>query len=269
MRTLKSAADIEKMRQAGIVVWHALQIAGRLVKPGVTTAAIDARIEQFFNDMKVTPLFKGVPGVVPFPAVTCISVNEEVVHGIPGDRVLKEGDIVGIDTGVNMRGWCGDAAVTFPVGKISSENRRLLTVTQRVLQIAIEVLPRCELWSDVARVMQNHARENGFSVIETLVGHGIGRQMHEEPQVPNFVSRAFLRHGDFPIRPGLVIAVEPMINIGVKQTETLSDHWTIVTADRKSSAHFEHTLAVTMSGVRVLTGPPVADHEKIDISAYV
>ena len=272
---LKSAREIDRMRKAGLYVWHALQIAEKLVRPGTTTSEIDAQIERFFNDHHVVPLFKGVPGKVPFPTVTCISVNEQVVHGIPGDRVLREGDIVSIDTGCKIldagsqtKGWCGDAARTFAVGKITAEQQRLLDVTEEMLNIAVKEMGMAAHWSVVAKKMQALAHLNGFSVIEDLVGHGIGREMHENPQVPNYVSQTTMRT-DFKLLPGMVLAVEPMVNVGTKKTRTLRDHWTIVTGDRKPSAHFEHTLALTSSGVRVLTGPPENNAESIDITRYV
>jgi len=276
---LKSAREIDRMRKAGLYVWHALQIAEKMIQPGITTGEIDAKIEQFYNDHHIVPLFKGVPGKVPFPAVTCISVNEQVVHGIPGDRVLLEGDIVGIDTGCKVldpgsspndkhsKGWCGDSARTFAVGKITAEQQRLLDVTEGMLNIAIEEMGKAEKWSAVARKMQALAHQNGFSVIDDLVGHAIGREMHENPQVPNYVNPQTLK-SDFTLVPGMVLAVEPMVNVGTKKIRTLRDHWTIVTGDRKMSAHFEHTLALTTSGVRVLTGPPESDSERIDISGY-
>ncbi len=269
MLTLKSATEIDKMRTAGLYVWHALQIAGSMVRAGVTTAEIDATVERFFKDFNAVPLFKGVPGKVPYPAVTCISVNEEVVHGIPGPRKLVEGDIVSIDTGCKVAGWCGDSARTFSVGKISELKQRLLDATRQSLEVAISEFACSKLWSDVARKMEKVAIDNGFSVVETLVGHGIGREMHEDPQVPNYVSNETLRYSDFKLRPGLVLAVEPMVNVGTKDVRVQRDHWTIVTVDRKPSAHFEHTLALTSSGVRVLTGPPENDDEKLDISSYL
>jgi len=272
---LKSAREMDRMRKAGLYVWHALQIAEKLIRPGITTREIDARIEQFYNDHHVVPLFKGVPGKVPFPAVTCISVNEQVVHGIPGDRVLREGDIVGIDTGCRLldtgspiKGWCGDSARTFAVGNITDEQQRLMDVTEGMLNIAIEEMGKAAKWSAVARKMQALAHKNSFSVIEDLVGHGIGREMHEDPQVPNYVSRQTMET-DFNLVPGMVLAIEPMVNVGTKKIRTLRDHWTIVTGDHKPSAHFEHTLALTSLGVRVLTGPPENDAERIDISRYV
>lgn len=269
MLTYKSAAEIDKMRQAGLYVWHALEIVRRLVRPGITTGEIDGRVERFFVDMKAISLFKGYPGKVPFPAVTCISINEEVVHGIPGPRKLVEGDIVGVDTGCKIGGWCGDSAVTFPVGTISEEKQRLLDVTRRSLEIAIEEIPNARRWSEVAKKMEDHVKKHRFSVVESLVGHGIGREMHEPPQVPNYFCRELVQAGDFLLKPGLVIAVEPMVNVGTKRVRVLEDHWTFVTSDRKPSAHFEHTLALTGSGVRVLTGPPVSEHEKIDLSPYL
>jgi len=272
---LKSARDIDRMRKAGLYVWHALQIAEQLIRPGITTGEIDGRIEQFYNDHHIIPLFKGVPGKVPFPAVTCISVNEQVVHGIPGDRVLQVGDIVGIDTGCKIldtgsstKGWCGDAARTFAVGTITAIQQRLLEVTEGMLNIAITEMGNAATWCAVAKKMQALAHNSGFSVIDELVGHGIGREMHESPQVPNYVSQKVMQT-DFKLVPGMVLAVEPMVNVGTKKIRTLRDHWTIVTNDGKPSAHFEHTLALTTSGVRVLTGPPENDTEKIDISQYI
>ncbi len=176
------------MRKAGLLVWQAHQIAAEMVRPGVTTGEIDAAVEKFFVEKDAIPLFKGVPGKVPFPAVTCISVNEEVVHGIPGKRVLREGDVVSIDTGCKYDGWCGDSAVTHPVGKIEPEVQRLLDVTRGVLELAIELMGQKSRWSEVASEMGKYVRDAGFSVVESFVGHGIGREMHEDPQVPNFVS---------------------------------------------------------------------------------
>jgi methionyl aminopeptidase len=272
---LKSAIEIEKMRKAGLVVWHALQIAKETIRPGITTAEVNARLERFFLDQKTIPLFKGVPGKVPFPAVACISVNEQVVHGIPGERVLQEGDIVGVDTGCKVpdtgsadKGWCGDSAYTFAVGSIPAKKQELLDVTQSVLQLAIDMIPKATYWSEVARKMQKYANDRGFSVIESLVGHGIGREMHEDPQVPNYASRETMKM-DFKLVPGLVIAIEPMINVGTKKVRTIGDHWTIVTLDREPSAHFEHTIAITATGVRILTGQPQSDAEKIDIAGYI
>lgn len=244
------------MRKAGLLVWQAHQIAAEMVRPGVTTGEIDAAIEAFFVKHGAIPLFKGVPGKVPFPAVACISVNDEVVHGIPGKRVLKEGDIVSIDTGCKLDGWCGDSATTLAVGRIHPEVQRLLDVTQGVLDLAIDLMATSQRWSQVASSMGAYVRQAGFSVVENFVGHGIGREMHEDPQVPNFVSPQLRRNGDFSLEPGLVIAVEPMVNMGTRHVKGLSDHWTQATQDGKPSAHFEHTIAMTQEGPYVLTAKP-------------
>lgn len=244
------------MRKAGLLVWQAHQIAGQLVRPGVSTGDIDAAVERFFQKHNAIPLFKGVPGKVPFPAVTCISVNDEVVHGIPGRRLLREGDVVSIDTGCKFEGWCGDAAVTHPVGKLEPQVQRLLEVTSGVLDLAIDLMGQKSRWSEVAAEMGKFVRDAGFSVVESFVGHGIGREMHEDPQVPNFVSAQLRRNGDFVLEPGLVIAVEPMVNMGTKHVKSMPDYWTQATQDARPSAHFEHTIAITDDGPWVLTGPP-------------
>ncbi len=253
----KSLREIEMMRKAGLLVWEAHQLAARLVRPGVTTGEIDAAVEGFFQEHNAVPLFKGVPGRVPFPAVTCISVNEEVVHGIPGPRQLKEGDIVSIDTGCKLNGWCGDAALTHRrrAGSMP-EVQRLLEVTEGTLNLAIELMGKKSLWSQVAAEMEKYVKDHGFFVVESFVGHGIGREMHEDPQVPNFVSDQLRRGGDFRLEPGLVIAVEPMVNMGTKRVRTRPDHWTQATADGRPSAHFEHTVAITEHGPYVLTAGP-------------
>jgi len=256
VHTLRSTREIGLMRKAGLLVWQAHRIAAPLVKPGATTGEIDAAIENFFNQQGAIPLFKGVPGKVPFPAVTCISVNDEVVHGIPGKRVLREGDIVSIDTGCKFDGWCGDAAITHPVGKVTPEVQRLLDVTRGVLMLAIDLMGKKSKWSEVAAEMGKFVRDSNFSVVESFVGHGIGREMHEDPQVPNFVSPQLRRNGDFALEPGLVIAVEPMVNMGTKHVRSLPDHWTQATQDGKPSAHFEHTIAVGDDGPIVLTAGP-------------
>jgi methionyl aminopeptidase len=245
------------MRKAGLLVWEVHQRVAKMLRPGVTTAEIDAVVDGFFAEHKAKPLFKGFPGTVPFPAATCISINEEVVHGIPGKRQVAEGDIVSIDTGCKLNGWCGDAAATYPVGRIAPEVRRLLDVARNVLHLAIAVLPRCARWSQVAAEMEAYVKKHRFSVVEAFVGHGIGREMHEDPQVPNFLSSQMRRgHGDFRLAPGLVIAIEPMVNMGTKRVRTRADHWTQVTADGRPSAHFEHTVAITENGPWLLTAGP-------------
>ena len=260
---MRSRSEILKMRKAGLVVWKALQLVKALVRPGVKTKEIDQAVEDFYHRCKAESLFKGYPGKVPFPAVTCISVNDEVVHGIPGERVIAEGDIVSVDTGCRVDGWCGDAAVTIPVGNVAPQVARLVDVTKRTLDLAIELAGQKTYWSEVAAAMQDYVRSQGFSVVEAFVGHGIGRQMHEEPQVPNFVNDFFLRRGDFRLQPGLVIAIEPMVNLGTKKVRLSRDYWTQLTADGKPSAHFEHTVAITEEGPYVLTGPLGAMDERM------
>lgn len=253
---LRSPREIRLMRKAGLVVWEAHQAVRELIRPGVTTAELDAAIERVFAKHGAIPLFKGVPGVVPFPAVTCISVNEAVVHGIPGPRELVEGDIVSVDTGCKLDGWCADSAWTHPVGQVSDVKRKLLEVTEGSLNLAIELLPQKKRWSEVGAEMARYVRAAGFSVVEDFVGHGIGRSLHEDPKVPNYASKE-TRQTDFELRPGLVLAIEPMVNVGVKEVKVLADHWTQVTVDGQPSAHFEHTVALTKDGPRLMTGPPV------------
>lgn len=256
MVNLRSAREIALMRRAGLVVWGAHQVAAAAVRPGATTREIDEAVDRFFAEHGAVALFKGVPGKVPFPAACCISVNDEVVHGIPGDRVLRSGDVVSIDTGCSVGGWCGDSAITHPVGEVAPDVQRLLDCTSGVLALAIRLMASRNRWSDVAEEMASYVRDHGFSVVENFVGHGIGRKMHEEPQVPNFSSPAFRRNHDFELEPGLVIAVEPMVNMGSKKVRVLADHWTQSTVDGLPSAHFEHTVAITESGPLVLTAPP-------------
>jgi methionyl aminopeptidase len=258
---LRSPREIAQMRKAGLLVWEAFQIARTLVRPGVATAEIDGAIEEFYAQRQAEPLFKHYPnateGAAPFPAVTCISINREVVHGIPGKRKLVEGDIVSVDTGCKLGGWCGDAAATFPVASVDAETQRLVQVTRDTLHLAVGLIGQKKWWSEVAEEMQEFVRKAGFAVVEDFVGHGIGRSMHEDPQVPNFAKRGF-RHSrnDFRLVPGLVIAIEPMVNLGTKEVRVMPDQWTQVTADGQPSAHFEHTVAVTESGAMVLTAGP-------------
>ena len=252
---LKTGEQIQRMRAAGRVVHSVLQRCKELCEPGVTTKQIDQEAERLIRAQGARGLFKNYPTYRPgegFPSNLCISVNEVVVHGIADNRVIKDGDIVGIDCGVELDGWCGDAAVTLMVGGVSREARRLCAVTQHVLDLAIQNIRPGRRWSQVARVMQNHAETNGYSVVRDFVGHGIGKKMHEDPKVPNFVSRDLLRH-DITLREGIVLAIEPMCNHGGKDVVTLSDGWTAVTVDRQLSAHFEHTVAVTATGAEVLT----------------
>jgi len=252
---LKSPADIEKMRAASQVVRQVIQRCRQLCQPGVTTWRIDEEALNVIEQCGARGLFKGYPsssGAGPFPANLCISVNEVVVHGIADGRVIQEGDVVGIDCGVELDGWCGDAAATIRVEKVPPRVCELCEVTEHVLTLAIENIKPGRWWSQIARLMQNYAEQAGFSVVKEFVGHGIGRKMHEEPQVPNFVSRETKKR-DILLKEGMVLAIEPMCNMGVAQTITLEDGWTVVTADRLPSAHYEHTVAVTANGADVLT----------------
>ena len=249
---LKSPREIALMREAGKVVAEALRLCRALAKPGARTLDIDQAVEALYAERGAVPLFKGYPGRVPFPAVTCISVNEQVVHGIPGPRVIREGDLVKVDTACKLNGWCADAAVTVVVGEIRPEWRRLVDVAEQTLEIARVELARRHRWSEVAALMQRHVEEAGFRVVTQYVGHGIGRVMHENPQVPNFVNKEVRRH-DFRLEEGLVLAVEPMVNMGRPDVETLRDYWTVVTRDRLPSVHVEHTFAITRNGVQVIT----------------
>lgn len=251
---LKSNREIGLMREAGKLVAAALRLCREMCKPGVRTLEIDQAVEALFTAHHAIPLFKGYPGQkTPFPASTCISINEQVVHGIPGSRQIKDGDLVKLDTACKLNGWCADAATTVLVGEVRPERRRLVEVAWQVLQVAIDEMPRRRWWSEVAARMQQQAEQAGFSVVQQYVGHGIGRIMHENPQVPNFVNRETRTKQDFRLEEGLVLAVEPMVNMGTAETRVLGDHWTVVTKDGMASAHVEHTLALTREGVKIIT----------------
>lgn len=247
---LKSADQVDKMQASAEILASVFLQIRELVCPGVTTGTIDEAIETLIRDTGCIPSFKGYHG---FPGSACISVNEEVVHGIPGDRVLLDGDIVGIDVGVIRDGWHSDSAETLPVGNIDAEAVKLLKTTEECLNLAIAAIEPGKRLSVIGSAVEDHAQNNGFSVVETLVGHGIGRNLHEDPQVPNF--RCYTMP-DPIMEPGLVIAIEPMINSGTKRVITARDEWTILTQDRQLSAHFEHTVALMPDGVRVLTRRP-------------
>ena len=256
MINLRSAREIELMRKAGAVVAEALELIRRTARQGITTGELDDGVEDLFRQRGAKPLFKGVPGTPPFPRCICTSINEEVVHGIPGSRRLQDGDILSVDVGCRLDGYCGDAATSVAIGQVPDRWAELLRVAERSLDIAIEQVSRCRWWSEVARQMEACVRRHGFAMVEKFVGHGIGKEMHEEPQVPNFVARNF-RSQDFRLEPGLVLAIEPMVNMGTKKVlAPATDGWTVVTADGQPSAHFEHTVAITDNGAAVLTLPP-------------
>jgi len=252
---LKSPREIGLMREAGKLVASALRICRDMARPGTRTIEIDRAVESLFVGHGAIPLFKNykTAGIrVPFPAATCISLNEQVVHGIPGQRTIRDGDLLKIDTACKLNGWCADAALTIIVGDVRPEWRRLVKVGDEVLEIARVELGRRKWWSEVAALMQQHVERSGFSVVTQYVGHGIGRIMHENPQVPNFVNREVKKH-DFRIEEGLVLAIEPMVNMGRPDVDTLRDHWTVVTRDGLPSVHIEHTFAVTRGGIVVVT----------------
>jgi len=254
--TLRSRREIELMRKAGAVVAGVLLKLKEIAEPGMTTAWLDSIALQMVADAGAEALFKGVrsPAArIPFPGAICASINEQVVHGIPSeDTKLKNGDILSIDFGVRLNGYCADSAVTVAIGGISEGKRRLMDVTKRALDIAIEKSAPAVRWSQVAAEMQRCAESAGFSVVKDFVGHGIGRKMHEEPRVPNFVSNDLLVN-DIVLAEGMVLAVEPMVNTGSSAVRTLKNGWTVVTRDGKSSAHFEHTIVIVENGCEVLT----------------
>ncbi len=243
---LKSPAEIAIMKKNGAIVRDCLAIAGEMIKPGVKKRDIDRAIEKLILKAGATPAFKGFHG---YPAATCISVNDEVVHGMPNGRVLEDGDICGVDIGVFKDGYYSDAARTFPVGEISREAQKLLEVTQQALERGIAKACVGNRLTDISHDVETHAVGNGFSVVRTLVGHGIGQRMHEEPQVPNFGPPS---QGP-ELEEGLVIAIEPMINAGKGDVFTKDDGWTVVTVDKSLSAHFEDTIAITENGPEILT----------------
>lgn len=254
--TLRSRREIELIRKAGAVVADVLSKLEEIAKPGISTAHLDAIASDMSKSAGAKPLFKGVHSPfaqIPFPGAICASLNEQVVHGIPSENVkLKQGDILSIDFGVRLDGYCGDAAVTFAVGKTAKNSLKLIDVTKHILQIAVNESRPAVRWSSIAGKMQRYAQAAGFSVVKDFVGHGIGRQMHEDPKVPNFVSDELL-NDDIILAEGMVLAIEPMINEGKSDVRTLRDGWTVVTKDAKRSAHFEHTVVIVKDGCEVLT----------------
>ncbi len=245
---LKSQREIEKIRRSCQLVAQTLEALKGLISPGVTTEELDRFAEEFIRERGGIPAFKGYRG---YPKTLCVSVNEEVVHGIPDKRRLKEGDIVSLDLGVVIDGYYGDAAITVAVGEVSEVAKRLIKVTEEALYKGIEQARPGNRLTDISHVIQRHVEEAGFSVVREFVGHGIGRQLHEEPQVPNFgpPNRGPL------LEVGMVLAIEPMVNAGTWQVRISKNGWTVVTADGSLSAHFEHTVAITSNGPEILTLP--------------
>ncbi|CAI8822431.1 Methionine aminopeptidase [Brevibacillus sp. IT-7CA2] len=246
MIILKSKAELEVMREAGRIVALTHQELAKAIKPGVTTKQLDEIAETFIRSMGAIPSFKGYGG---FPGSICASVNEELVHGIPGKRALQEGDIISIDIGAQFQGYHGDSAWTYPVGKISAENQNLLRVTEESLYKGLEKAVPGGRLSDISHGIQVHAEAAGFTLVREYVGHGIGQNLHEDPQVPNYGPPD---RGP-RLKPGMVLAIEPMVNAGERYVRTLEDNWTVVTVDRKTCAHFEHTIAITEDGYEIFT----------------
>jgi len=248
MISLKTTHELEVMREAGRICAEAMRRAGEAVAPGVTTGQLDKIVYDYMISQNAKPSFLGLYG---FPGSACISVNEEVIHGIPGKRVLKEGDIVSLDMGACYKGYHSDMTMTFPVGRISEDTAKLLNVTREALEKGIaQCIPGNRI-SDISRAVQEHVEQNGYAVVTEFVGHGIGSEVHEEPEVPNYLTG---RRGA-RLMPGMVIAIEPMVNVIGSDVKKMPNKWTIVTKSGSLSAHFEHTVAITESGPVILTRP--------------
>ena len=243
---IKSLREIEQLKKSNAIVAEIFQELRGAIVPGVTTKELDQMAEEIILSRGAIPAFKGYRG---FPGTLCISINEEVVHGIPSQRRLKEGDIVSLDVGANLNGYFGDAAITLPVGEVDREAQRLLGVTEKALYIGIERAKIGDRLFDISYAIQTWVEGRGFSVVRDFVGHGIGKDLHEEPQIPNFGSP----HQGPRLEKGMVFALEPMVNEGTCEVRVLSDGWTVVTADGKRSAHFEHTIAITEGGAEILS----------------
>lgn len=247
MITIKTPSEIALMRESGKLTRNVLELAGRSIRPGMTTKELDKIAHDFIRDNGAYPSFLGYGG---YPASTCISINDMVVHGIPSDDIIiREGDIVSVDVGTILNGWQGDAARTFAVGEISEEKKKLVKVTEECFFKAVENLKSGTPLGDIGYNVQTHAEANGFSVVRALVGHGIGREMHEDPSVPNYGKKGT----GIRLKAGMVIAIEPMINAGVYQVDFMSDGWGVKTRDRRPSAHYENTVAILEDGVEILT----------------
>lgn len=243
---IKNSEEIERMRESGRIAAQVLEEASKLIAPGISTAEIDRKTEDLIREKGADPVFVGYRG---YRHATCISVNEEVVHGIPGGRILVEGDIVGLDVGVKKDGYCGDTAATFPAGKISRGARKLLRIGKEALRLAIRQARAGKYLGDISFAIEQLAKKNGYQVVRDLYGHGIGRDLHEDPLIPNFGNP-----GEGPeLKPGMVLAIEPMINVGGSKIRTLSDGWTVITEDKSLSCHFEHMVLITEKDPEVLT----------------
>ncbi len=254
MIVVKSPSEIAIMRKSGAILALALLAVRERIAPGVTTAELDAIAEEIIRSHGAIPAFKGVTqhsGQAPFPATITSSINDELVHGIPGPRKLRDGDIISIDCGTIFKGFVGDSAFSAPVGEVTQEAARLLEVTEQALAVGIEMMRPGNRTGDVSHAIQQHVETRGFSVVREYTGHGVGRSMWEQPQVPNYVSPG----RGARLRSGMTIALEPMVNQGAPGTRVLSDQWTVATADGKPCAHFEHTIAVTRDGPVILTLP--------------
>jgi methionyl aminopeptidase len=246
MITCKSPVEIEKLRRSGRLVRELLEELRGRIRPDCTTWDLEQYVESRLATLKVRPAFKGYRE---YPCCLCASVNDEIVHGIPGERRLREGDVVSLDMGVVLDGYFGDAAVTVPVGKISEKAAKLLRVTEEALELGLEQARLGNRLGDISAAIQAQVERNGFSVVREFVGHGIGRELHEEPQIPNFGQAGY---GPV-LKEGMVLAIEPMVNAGKRECRVREDHWTAVTVDGEYSAHFEHMVAVTRDGPDVLT----------------
>ena len=253
MITIKSPREIEIMRRSGKITAKTLARLIEAAKPGVTTRELDRIADASIRSMGGLPTFIGYNG---YPSAICTSVNEEVVHGMPGDRILADGDLLSIDIGTTLEGYVSDSAVTVAIGNVSETARRLMRVTQECLMLGIAQMQPGKHLGDIGFAVQQHAENNGFGVVRALVGHGVGRKMHEDPQVPNYG-----RPGTGTVlRTGLVLAIEPMITEGSWEVETLDDGWTVITEDGKLAAHFEHTIAITDEGPKILTLRDTYEH---------
>jgi methionyl aminopeptidase len=252
----KNQAELEKMRAAGLLVFKVLSTLKEMVAEGVSTYDLEVVAEKIILDAGARPAFKGYPNPsagTRFPYVLCVSLNDEIVHGMPSQKkILKSGDIVSIDTGVQLNGYYGDSAITVPVGEISEEAQRLIDVTRESLELAIDKVRPGNRLFDICGTVERHVTAHGFTIVREFVGHGIGTQMHEEPQIPNYIDR---RNENPRLKEGMVLAIEPMVNAGAAGSRVKPDKWTAVTEDGKYSAHFEHTVAVTADGPWVLTRP--------------